>query len=212
MPHPLNPRGGIPLRPVWATTPGMQLAYELGYTVPILEAYVWEEHGRVLDPWYERVRDARTALDVDDVDAQAARNLLKVMYTRTIGMLGSEEWMRNRAGYAPDRRHHIVAKARSNILRRILQIGQDSGRWPVAVTADTVLYVADDPDPVAAWPGKPEHLGRGFGQFKAEASGLLADQLPHLQGRDYRGKELLDHAWQQQQQQQGERRSDYSDA
>ena len=196
MPHPLNPRGGIPLRPVWATTPGMQLAYELGYTVPILEAYVWEEHGRVLDPWYERVRDARTALDVVDVDAQAARNLLKVMYTRTIGMLGSEEWMRNRAGYAPDRRHHIVAKARSNILRRILQIGQDSGRWPVAVTADTVLYVADDPDPVAAWPGKPEHLGRGFGQFKAEASGLLADQLPHLQGRDYRGKELLDHAWQ----------------
>ncbi len=195
MPHPLNPRGGMPARPVWITTPGLQLAYEFGHEVPVLAAYTWPEHGRVLDPWYERIRDARTALDVDDADAQAARDLLKVVYTRTIGMLGSEEWMRNRPGYAPDRRHHIVAKARANILRRIAQIGRDTDRWPVAVTADTLLYVSDDPDPVSAWPGKPAQLGRGFGQFKPEASGLLADQLPHLNGRDYRGKEALDHDW-----------------
>jgi hypothetical protein len=195
MPHPLNPRGSLPKQPVWATTPGVQLAYELGYEVPILAAYVWPEHGRVLDPWYERIRDARAALDVDDVDAQTARDLLKVVYTRTIGMLGSEEWMRNRPGYAPDRRHHIVAKARANILRRIVQIGRDSDRWPVAVITDTVLYLSDDPDPVRSWPGKPEQLGRGFGQFKPEASGLLVDQLPYLNGQDYRGKELLDHDW-----------------
>ena len=196
MPHPLVPRGAVPDRAMWVTTPTLQLAVELGHEVPVLAAYVWPEHTRVLDPWYERVRDARTALDQDDVDAQAARDLLKVVYTRTIGMLGSEEYMRNRPGYAPDRRHHIVAKSRANILRRIAQIGRDSDRWPVAVTADTVLYLSDDPDPVSAWPGKPAHFGRGFGQFKPEASGLMIDQLPHLNGRDYRGKELLDGAWQ----------------
>ncbi|WP_217631144.1 hypothetical protein [Modestobacter sp. DSM 44400] len=190
-PHPLIPRGSAPAQPIWLTTPGLQLAWELGYEPAVLAAYTWPEHSRVLDPWYERIRDARTALDTDDVDAQRARDLLKVVYTRTIGMLGSETFMAGRPGYDPARRHHIVAKARANILRRIVQIGRDSDRWPVAVTADTVLYLSDDPDPVSAWPGKPAQLGRGLGQFKPEASGLLVDQLPHLTGKGYKGKELL---------------------
>jgi len=89
-----------------------------------------------------------------------------------------------------------VAKARANVLRRILQIGRDSDRWPVAVTADTLLYTSDDPDPISAWPGKSTTLGRGFGQYKAEASGLLVEQLAHLgAGNGYRGKELLDTEW-----------------
>jgi hypothetical protein len=191
MPHPLNPRGRVGSQPVWVTTPTLQLAVEMGHEPPVLEAYTWAEHGRILDGWYARVRDARTALDTDDVDAQAARNQLKVVYTRTIGAFGSETFMRGREGYAPERRHHIVAKARSNMLRRIAQIGRDTDQWPVAVVTDTVLYVSDEPDPVAAWPGDPKHLGRGFGQFKAEASGLLVEQLPHLTGDGYRGKQHL---------------------
>jgi len=191
MPHPLNPRGRVGSQPVWVTTPTLQLAVEMGYEPPVLEAYTWAEHGRVLDGWYSRVRDARTTLDTDDVDAQAARDQLKVVYTRTIGALGSETFMRGREGYAPERRHHIIAKARSNMLRRIAQIGRDSDQWPVAVVTDTVLYVSDEPDPVLAWPGQTKHFGRGFGQFKAEASGLLVEQLPHLTGDGYRGKQHL---------------------
>jgi hypothetical protein len=190
-PHPLKPRGGMPTRPVWGTTPGVQLAYELGYEVEILEAYTWPEHGRILDPWYARIRDARTALDINDHDSQLARDLLKVVYTRTIGMLGSDIFMKDRPGYAPDRRHHIVSKARTNVLRRILQIGRDTDTWPVAATADTILYLSNEGDPTAAWPGKPANFGRGFGQFKPEASGLLIDQLPYLNGKDYRGKDDL---------------------
>jgi len=109
--------------------------------------------------------------------------------------MGSEQHMRHRMGYAPERRHHIVAKARANVLRRILQIGRDSDRWPVAVTADTLLYTSDDPDPVTAWPGKPNTWGRGFGQYKAEASGLLAAQLGELGKDKYGGKKLLEHDW-----------------
>ncbi len=193
-PHPLNPRGSTPS--MWVTTPTLAMGYELGYEQPVLQAYTWSEHLRILDPWYARVRDARTQLDIDDVDAQAARDMLKVVYAHTFGMMGSELHMRNRMGYAPDRRHHIVAKARANVLRRILQIGRDSDRWPVAVTADTVLYTSDDPDPISAWPGKSNTLGRGFGQYKAEASGLLVEQLAHLgTGNGYRGKDLLDTEW-----------------
>ena len=194
-PHPLDPRGRRPDRPLWVTTPTLQLAREQGYDPDVLEAWVWPEHGRVLDPWYRRVRDARTALDTDDPDAQAARDLLKVVYTRSIGMLGSEEWMAGRRGYAPAWRHHILAKARTNILRRILRIGEDSGRWPVAVVADTIVYASADPDPVAAWPGQPGDLGRGLGKYKPEASGLLADQEDHLGRDDWRGKRLLAKDW-----------------
>lgn len=196
VPHPLNPRGRMPAQPVWVTTPTLEFAVEQGFAPEVLEAYTWPEHARILDPWYERIRDARTGLDVDDQDAQAARDLLKVVYTHSIGMMGSEVHMKGRRTYAPERRHHIVAKARSNILRRIQQIGRDAEAtggwaWPVAVTKDTLLYVSDEPDPVKAWPGKPEQLGRGFGQFKPEGSAPLADQLKFLDGNAYRGKSEL---------------------
>lgn len=190
-PHPLNPRGPMPAYPVWVTTPALEFALEQGYDLEILEAYTWGEHARILDPWYERIRDARTALDVDDADAQAARDLLKDVYTHSIGMMGSAVHMKGRKGFAPERRHHIVAKARSNILRRIQQIGRDTDQWPVAVTKDTLLYVSNEPDPIKAWPGKPEQLGRGFGQFKPEGSAALVDQLKFLDGSAYRGKAEL---------------------
>jgi len=199
-PHPFNARSATTM---WVTTPTLALGYELGYEQPVLAAYTWSEHGRILDPWYARIRDARSQLDVDDADAQIARNMLKVVYAHTFGMMGSELHMRHRMGYAPERRHHIVAKARANVLRRVLQIGRDSDRWPVAVTADTLLYTSDDPDPVTAWPGKPDTWGRGFGQYKAEASGLLAAQLGELGKDKYGGKKLLEHDWDPAQ---GERR------
>ena len=191
MPHPLNPRGRLPEQPIWITTPGLEFALEQEYAPTILEAYTWPDHGRVLDPWYDRVRDARTVLDTEDPDAQAARNQLKALYTFTIGMLGSETHMKGRREYAPHRRHHIIAKARTNILRRIAQIGHDADVWPVAVSKDTILYVSNEADPIKAWPGDPKQLGRGFGQYKPEASGLLADQLEFLNGFDYRGMKAL---------------------
>nr|WP_256938414.1 telomere-binding protein [Rhodococcus qingshengii] len=194
-PNPLNPRGLSINEPKWVTTPTMQYAHELGYEPEVIEAYVWNEHGRVLDPWYKRIRDARTALDLADPDAQLARDQLKVVYTRTLGMLGSSDFMKGRPGYAPERRHHIIAKARANILRRVVKIGKAADRWPVAISNDTVLYVSDNPDPIASWPGEQETLGRGFGQYKWEGSALLADQTEFLTGKGYRGKDQLHLDW-----------------
>jgi hypothetical protein len=191
MPNPIDPRGAWAGKIRWITTPGLEFAVEQGYDPAILEAYTWPERARILDPWYERIRDARTRLDVDDPQAQAARNQLKAVYAPTIGMLGSQIHMEGRDGYAPDRRHQIIAKARTNILRRVAQIGRDSNRWPVAIIADTVIYTSDEQDPVAAWPGTPDQLGRALGRYKAEGSGPLEDQLPYLTGGPYRGKPSL---------------------
>ncbi|MDX5961757.1 telomere-binding protein [Rhodococcus opacus] len=194
-PNPLNPRGLAFSEPKWVTTPTLQLATEFGYSPEVLEAYVWHRHGRILDQWYAHIRDARTALDVDDVHSQVARDQLKVVYTRTLGMLGSSDFMKGRAGYAPERRHHIIAKARANILRRVNKIGQETDRWPLAISNDTIVYASNEADPIAAWPGAQKTLGRGFGQYKWEGSSLLADHLEFLTGKGYRGKDHLDLDW-----------------
>lgn len=75
-----------------------------------------------------------------------------------------------------------MAKANSNIVHALAGIGEKTGRWPVAVLTDTVLYLSDDPDPATAWPGDPKKYGTGFGQFKPEGSALLSDHLRYLDG------------------------------
>lgn len=191
MPNPLDPRGVNAGKTRWVTTPGLEFAVEQGYQPTIVEAFTWAERSRIFDPWYERIRDAREQLDIDDVDSQIARDQLKAIYAPTIGMLGSQIHMAGRAGFAPERRHMIVAKARTNILRRVAKIGQDTDRWPVAIIADTVLYTSPEADPVTAWPGGPEWLGRALGRYKVEGSGRLVDQLEFLTGGTYRGKDAI---------------------
>lgn len=191
MPHPLDPRGKDVGKTRWVSTPALEFAIEQGYAPEILESWTWEEKARILDPWYERIREARTSLDVDDPDSQIARDQIKAVYAPTIGMMGSSTHMSGRPGFAPERRHMIVAKARTNILRRVHKIGQDTGRWPVAIVADTVLYTSPDPDPVSAWPGGQDWLGRALGKYKPEGSALLADQLQFLTGGTYKGKDQI---------------------
>lgn len=191
MPYVLNPRAIQFTGPKWMATPTVERALALGYQPEILEAWTWPQHGRVLLGWYERFRDASSSLDTDDLDAQAARNQAKVIRTHGIGIIGSDEHLKGKTAYSPERRLHVLAKAKANIVYRLQQIGETTGRWPLAVATDTVLYASNDPDPVTAWPGGPESFGRGFGQYKPEGSALLAEHLEHLNGRDYRGKRDL---------------------
>lgn len=191
MPHPLDPRGTNAGRTRWVTTPGLEFAVERGFTPTILEAYTWDEHIGIFDPWYKRIRDARAQLDLQDPDAQIARDQLKQIYAPTIGMLGSQTHMAGRDGYAPERRHMIIAKARTNILRRVAKIGEETNRWPVAIVADTVLYTSAEADPVSAWPGGEEWMGRELGRYKVEGSARLETQLEFLTGGPYKGKDAI---------------------
>ena len=194
-PHPLNPVSD-PEVEQWVTTPALQLAVELGFVPEVLEAWVWPEHGRVLDPWYSRLRDGLKAVRTGDADDEAVRGQLKTTYARTIGMFGSATFMRDRMGFAPDRRHMIIGKSRANIMRRVLQIGKDTDQWPLAISKDLVVYASDEPDPVAAWPGLERNYGREFGQFKWEGSALMDEHAEHFNGGRYRGgSSLLDEGW-----------------
>jgi len=196
LPNPLDPRNREKAyehtgKPIWVSTPTLEIALEQGYELEPLEAYVWNESHRLLDGWYERIRDARTALDTDDVDDRLARNLLKEVYVRSLGLMASHEFQAGKPGYAPERYHAIQARARANIIRRVTQIGRDTGRWPVAILKDTVIYTSNESDPAAAWPGNAANYGRGLGQYKHEATGMLTDQIRFLNGNGYQGKSEL---------------------
>lgn len=178
-PNPLltGSRGNLETK--WVTTPTLDLAASLGYEPEILEAYTWPAHGRVLDTWYSRMRGARNALDREDSDDDFVVTLVKEVYTRTIGQLGGSSRIGSRF-YLPERRHHIIAKARANLLRAAIKIGTETDVWPLAIRTDGLLYASNEPDPAKAWPGDPTKLGRGLGQMRPERTGLMADQLPHL--------------------------------
>lgn len=195
VPNPLDPinRGtSLAGRESWVSTPTLELAIEWGYEFEILEAWTWENHTRLLDSWYERIRNARTELDTADPDAQAARDLLKEVYVRSLGLMASFEHHEGKPGFAPERYHAIQARARANILRRVKKIGDETGRWPVAITRDTVLYTSPLTDPDKAWPGDERNYGRGLGQFKYEGSADLQEHLPFLTGKGrYEGKSHL---------------------
>jgi hypothetical protein len=215
VPHPLGVRAHARFDDGTACvmTPALQLAHDLEHPVQIVESWVWPRHARVLESWYQRIRDARSAVPdldpadpvvrevfavrglplpaaLDPVDA-VVRAMIKEVYTQGIGNIASVEKWVGKPGYFPERRLLIVSKARSNTLRRVHQIGKATGRWPLAMNKDSVAYASDDPNPVTAWPGEAKLLGWEFGQFKPERSGPLEPQLAHLRGYDWRGKPQL---------------------
>lgn len=185
--------GATPGSRIWVATPTMELAAELGIEPEIHEAYLWHEKGRIFDTWQKRMRDARQSLDTTNPDDQIARDLLKKVYVAGLGIMASDTYRNGRHGFAPHRYDHVIAKARANILRRVFQIGESTGRWPVAISKDTILYTSPSADADTSWPGKPEHYGRGLGHFKYEGSADLAEHIQYFTGeaRTYEGKSDL---------------------
>lgn len=191
LPYVLNPRGHKFNGPKWVCTPRLERAIALGYRPAILEAYVWPQHGRILRTWAERFRDLSVSLDTGAPDDTAVRDQAKIARSAGLGLLGSLQHLEGKRGFSPERRFHVVSKASANIIHKLHQIGVASGRWPLAVWRDTVLYASDDPNPASAWPGEAKSLGRGFGQYKHEGSSRLAEQLEFLTGFGYKGKGSL---------------------
>ncbi|NEC13182.1 helix-turn-helix domain-containing protein [Streptomyces sp. SID8014] len=73
LPSPFTPKGERPEGPAWYATPTVAYAVELGYEVRPVEAWVRYDHGRYLDGWYNRLRDAYLATMADlGVDADLA--------------------------------------------------------------------------------------------------------------------------------------------
>lgn len=220
LPNPLDPTGAQVGQTAWRHLATIAYGRELGYDLPIHEAWVWDTKKRLMDPWYKTLAGASVTLDnaahpgtsdrdraltprraqaVADPDALAARAQIKVIYTRTIGMIASHTHLAGRRGYAPDRRDAIVAKSRNNLLRRAMKIGNhpDLGVWPVAVSTDTLVYASHTPDPReafahSAWDG---HLGVKMGTLHYVGSATVAAMAEHLTGRQFGGLSMLDDQW-----------------
>lgn len=191
MPYVLNPSLYQFNEPKWVDTSRIEMALKFGYELEILEALLWPQHGRIFRLWTERFSNASVLLDTDDPDDQAARNQSKVIRSRSLGVMSSARYLKDKLGYHPARWAMAVGKANANIAYRANDIGVNTGRWPIAADHDTLLYVSNDPNPQTAWPGEPETYGRTFGKYKHEGSALLADHLQFLDGSLYRGRQYL---------------------
>jgi hypothetical protein len=155
---------------VWLPTPYLELLTEVGAHVTVAEAWIWTRSSAWLQAPGKTFRLARQALvERDDEPAQIARGIVKSTYASRVGEFSPHDRRPERSAelVRHDASDMVIGKAFCNDYRREMKIGQQSGRWPVAMYADTVYYVADDPDPEAAAPAGMV-IGTGLGQYSTD--------------------------------------------
>ncbi|MFD6356667.1 hypothetical protein [Nocardia tengchongensis] len=211
LPYVLSPAGReFGDEPQWVAGPQFEAARKLGYQLPILEAMYWPEHARLMREWASRFSHAARVLDTDDPDDQAVRAQVKIPRVRGYGMLASQhlaagEWTPGEwKPYRKDIWALGISKAAANIIHFLSTMYEQTGVAIIAIDKDTIVLASDDPDPRTAWPlaaadaaglaDNPRYrpsFGRGFGQWKPEASGLMSEQAVFFTGGPYKGKRML---------------------
>lgn len=143
-------------RESWEYTPVVQELHKRGYTLRILDAFLWEQGREVLRPFYEQMRKLRT-------DAQASGDMqqlqrVKDMYRVTLGIL-AHELPGARPGYLyrPDWFFGLVAYAKVVMYCQMERVLKTEGIAPTAVYIDALYYDR----PVQGLP-----IGQALGQFK----------------------------------------------
>jgi hypothetical protein len=135
---------------------------------------------------------------------------------RGLGYTMGERWPAlERATWRPDIRAAVIATSRVNMHRKMLKLAQATGRYPLAVATDCVLYPAAGPSPLDVLPygpdgqpatilgpdGKPvtglPRLGVSPGHVKHEGSKPLAEVLELMAdgvnpGRHVKGGQAAD--------------------
>lgn len=164
---------------LWVTTPTLAAALDLGYNLTPAEAWVYRDSVRYLEPWYDRLRTARTTLLAHDDDtARAVLSTVKRTYAGGVGRLNADALRERRDPlYRPDWRHHVTATAHATMLRK-LHRAADAGRYPLAVAVDAFVFASDEPDPVKACPplrAGGAQVGTALGQVKVLGTAPMAD-------------------------------------
>ncbi|MDJ0345876.1 hypothetical protein QMK19_35170 [Streptomyces sp. H10-C2] len=167
----------------YATPTLAYAAKELDIAFQVEEAEVWTDSYRMLEPWYNQLREARKSLP-SDVDP-TVKATVKAIYTHGIGMFASSKLAGNpQRGiepadtFRPDVNHHIQAAQQVNMTRSILRIGKATGLWPVGGLTDSLFYAVDDPNFLTAVPGLK--LGPDLGSYRPNGGAFMADVLEHL--------------------------------
>lgn len=137
-------RGRIPdvFDPGWHTTPRVKMAAALGLEPIVIESWVWPQQLAYLDPFYERLRDARTALHElkrPNRAADAAGAAVKLCYLLPFGRLRSAKSAeRKDLWHRPAWYDHIIGAELAREYLRLHQLAE-AGRHVVAVYFDTII-------------------------------------------------------------------------
>lgn len=163
----LDPLGSKDPAGDWYTTPTIEIAEELvrgaaALDFRILRSFVWPSHGRLLEPLYRRLRDARAAIGNMPATpaSEAALLLVKRTYAHLIGGFAGHWREAGDELYRPDWRHAIIASARVNLYRRVRRLRDP----PFAIDVDAVWISSWSSDPALA--GRELGLGDGPGAFR----------------------------------------------
>lgn len=167
----------------WITTATLTLLLDddaaggAGYTVAeltLVEAWIWPEQARFLEPWYTRIRDALLAARA--VGDQAVADAIKGTYAGYVGRMASSWTARSARPW-----HHqpvweatIRASARAALWRAVHRHHLATGRMPVGIDRDEVGYLDDDRNPRTRPPAADN--GR-LGALKHSGTVELTDEL-----------------------------------
>jgi hypothetical protein len=134
----------------WQASPALNFACEIGCKIDIVEAWVFPEKHRPLEPVYVGLRDARTALMEDaDEECRIALTVVKQVYANGIGNLANTRHRQSAEMFnlqRPDWRHFIRSQARANLLRNIVK----AGLRPFGIRTDAIYIVSTSSDPMVA--------------------------------------------------------------
>lgn len=159
----------------WYTAPALEFLAELGAKINVREAWIYPERKRWLEPWYARLRDARTELGRDPAPAaRLALDAVKLTYTQALGRLAGR-WLQGTGddAFRPDWRDTVVARAHANMWRHLVK----ATAAPVAFNADAAVFASTHQDPVAAARALGLQVGLQLGKWK-HTSTLEARKAP----------------------------------
>lgn len=160
MPHPLmpdllDPHGtGRREEPAWITTSRLMALHEAGITPALREAWIYPNAGTWLQVWAKRLRDAiyelkEFAAGVDDPDANAVLAEAKLTYAAGLGQLASSRWRKDSPLWLPHWNQSTKGLAQVNIWRKSRATGEQTGRYPVGISRDTIYYATTSSDPAS---------------------------------------------------------------
>jgi hypothetical protein len=160
LPHPAG-RNITPGALRWVTTPTVQLLAFLDCEITVTDSWTCprDRCRRVMDPWYQVLRDARAELlATPDAAGDTAKLLeaIKDTYSRGISHLDRSPLRR---WYRRDWRNILFASARCPMWRSLWVAGTVHNVWPVMIKTDSATFTqANAP---AAF-----KIGAGMGEWK----------------------------------------------
>ena len=153
-------------------------------SLTVHESYRWAVTGPYLAPAGELLREARNHAPTH------VATTAKATYAGIYGKLRT--YTPGKAHlHRPDWYDMIAGAARTALVAALVDARTRTGATPLVVDRDTILYLSNDPDPRAAWPGNPAKLDNSQGGWRPIASARLDQWGPtaladHKSAWDYR--------------------------